>query len=125
MTVSQQTAATWGMNTKWSTKTVSGALGGTIRRSRTAGATVSFAFTGTQVAWIATRGKDRGKAEVYVDGLRRGTVDLYASSTQTRRIVFAANLSPGTHTIKIKVLGKHGSKATAGYVDVDAFTIVN
>ncbi|MGQ0467388.1 MAG: S8 family serine peptidase [Sporichthyaceae bacterium] len=124
VTVHQQTAATWGKNTKWSTKTVSDALGGTIRRSRTKDATASLTFTGTQIAWIATPGKDHGKAEVYVDGKSRGTVDLYASSTQHRRIVFTAKLAPGTHTITIKVLGKHGSKATTSYVDVDAFTVL-
>lgn len=124
VTVHQQTAATWGKNSKWSTKTVSGALGGTVRRSRTSGATASLVFAGTQVAWIACLGKDRGKAQVYVDGKSRGTVDLYASSTHARRIVFAAKLAPGTHTIEIKVLGKHGSKAKSSYVDVDAFTVV-
>jgi len=55
---------------------------------------------------------------VYVDGVLKATVNLYASTYQAQRIVFAANwTSNGTHTIRIV------NKATAGHarIDVDAF----
>ncbi len=109
----------------WSTVSVSGALGGSVRRSRTAGATASLTFTGTTVDWVATQGRDRGFAEVFIDGVSRGTIDLYASSTNSRRVVFSASgLAPGEHTIQIKVLGTKRSAATSAYVDVDGFVVL-
>ncbi|MGQ0843101.1 MAG: S8 family serine peptidase [Sporichthyaceae bacterium] len=120
--VNQQTAATY--VSSWSNKSVSGALGGSIRQSRTAGATASLTFIGSEVQWVATPGYDRGRAEVFVDGVSRGIVDLYASSTRTRRIVFSTALAPGQHTITVKVLGTRGSSASSTWVDVDAFTVL-
>ena len=127
VTLTQQSSSSmvWGMNSTWSTHSVSGALGGSTRRSRTAGATASLTFTGTQVDWVATRGSDRGRAEVFIDGISRGVIDLYASSTQSRRAVFSAKgLAAGRHTIRIKVLGTKQSSATTAYVDVDGFIVL-
>ncbi|MGQ0467389.1 MAG: S8 family serine peptidase [Sporichthyaceae bacterium] len=126
VSVIQQSAATYGQNSSWSTISVSGALGGTTRRSRATGATASYTFTGTQVAYVATMARDRGMAEVFLDGVSQGVIDLYASSTQSRRIVFSTTgLTPGQHTITVKVLNTRRSSATASYVDVDAFTVLN
>ena len=41
---------------------------GSVRYSSKTGATAKFSFTGTDVAWISTRGPQRGKAKIYLDG---------------------------------------------------------
>jgi hypothetical protein len=70
------------------------------------------------VGWVAARGPNRGYARVYVDGAYAGTVNLYASAYQYRRVVFARNFgTAGAHTLKIVVVGS----GTHPVVDVDAF----
>lgn len=110
-------------SSKWKTRSLRGALGNSVRRSKAKNSTARLRFSGRQIAWIATMAKDRGKAAVYLDGKRVATVDLYRSSTSVRRLVFLrTNLSSGSHTLKVVVLGKKRSASKASYVDVDGWT---
>ncbi|MBA2255441.1 MAG: S8 family serine peptidase [Chloroflexi bacterium] len=83
------------------------------------GATAIFTFRGREAAFVSTRDSNRGRAAVYVDGIRINDVDLGTSPRQARRVVFAKSwLDPGTHTIEVRSLG-------GGRVDVDAFIVFN
>jgi len=110
--------ATFSLTGTWSTGTPSGAYGGSVRYASGAGASLSYTFTGSSIAWIAYKGPTRGSAQVYVDGVLKATVSLYATSTSSKPQVYAFNwATSGSHTIKIVVVG------TAGHprVDLDAF----
>lgn len=124
VTVNQETASTIVQDPSWSSVSVSGALGGRVDRSRTKDATASFSFTGSHIAYVATKARDRGFVQVIVDDQIRGTFDLYRSSTSSREVVFSTDLAPGDHTIVIKVLGTKRSSASSTYVDLDAFTVL-
>jgi subtilisin family serine protease len=101
----------------WRLSTVSSHSGGKARYTSTAGRWASFRITGRSFAWVAPKGPTRGSAKVYVDGVYRTTVSLYASSTVYRRIVFATSWgSVGDHVVKIVVSGTSGHPR----VDVDA-----
>jgi beta-glucanase (GH16 family) len=105
-------AGTWSMSTSamW--------WGGTARSSSRAGATAKFTYKGKSVAWVAAKGVRRGKAKVYVNGVLKATIDLYASTTLKQRVVWAANYTTtATRTVTIKVLGTSGRPR----VDVDGF----
>jgi hypothetical protein len=67
---------------------------------------------------VTTKGPNRGKAEIWVDGARVKTVDLYRATTSYRELVWAMNWeTAGTHTVVIKVLGtRHRPR-----VDIDTF----
>jgi glycerophosphoryl diester phosphodiesterase len=87
---------------------------GSTRLSTDRGASAEHTFVGSQVAWVASRGPKRGRARVYVDGVRRATVDLRAASRRERRIVFSRRWADSAlHTIRIQVTGSR--------VDLDAF----
>jgi subtilisin family serine protease len=110
-------AATW--SSGWSTATTTSALGGRMRYATKAGASVTFRFTGRAVGWVSVRATTRGNARVSIDGTTVGTVYLYGS-TAYRRLVFARHPTPGTHTLKITVLGTSGRPR----VDVDGFIVM-
>ena len=94
----------------------------TTRYSTKSRASAKFTFTGTDVAWISTRGTNRGKAKVILDGVLVKTVDLKASSLQVRQIVFAATgLSAGQHTLKVVVLATSGRPR----VDINGIVVLN
>ncbi|HEY4189996.1 MAG TPA: hypothetical protein VGM28_06225, partial [Candidatus Limnocylindrales bacterium] len=103
---------------RWSTSTGSSYLGGRVRRATSSAARVSYRFTGRELTWVAAKGRTRGKARVYVDGVLVSTLDLHAGSTAYRRVVFRkAWTASGTHTITIRPVGN-------GRVDVDGFEVL-
>ncbi len=86
------------------------------------GARATLDFNGRAVAWIATKGPSRGRANVYLNGNFIEQVDLYASGTQYRQIVFSHSLAGfGNHTLRIDVLGAPASRPQ---VNIDALLIV-
>jgi hypothetical protein len=109
----------------WVRKGHSYAHGGAVTYATTAGASATFSFSGTSVAWISTRDTNRGQAEVFVDGVSQGIVDLYAATLQGRRIVFSKNdLAPGAHTLQIVVLGTHHPSSGGTRVDLDVLAML-
>jgi hypothetical protein len=97
---------------------------GTAAYAVTAGAQAQFTFTGTSVAWIGYRGPLAGIAEVWLDGVSTGQIDLYSATEQVRAVVFAAaNLTPGSHTLRIDVTGQRNPAAVNAVVLVDAFDV--
>src|SRR5205823_1922051 len=77
-----------------------------------------FRFTGTAMGWMTRKGPDMGNAQVLIDGVSKGTVNLNASNSQSFTRTFTG-LASGTHTIVIKVL--HQTQGTRYDVVVDAF----
>jgi len=105
----------------WTTRSAAAYSGGSERTARAAGAGASYTFTGRTVALVATRGPGRGKARVYVDGVLRGTVDLYRSSTQYRAVAWSFTCtSSRSHTVRVVVVGTAGRPQ----VDVDALIVM-
>jgi hypothetical protein len=90
--------------------------------SSQSGAHATLTFNGRAVAWIATQRPSAGKANVYLDGSFVEQVDLYASSSRFRQIVFSHSWAGfGNHTIRIDVLGAPASRPA---VNIDALLIV-
>jgi Lyzozyme M1 (1,4-beta-N-acetylmuramidase) len=116
LTQQGSTSVTYGGT--WHTASVSSYSGGSDKYATASGAWAKFTFTGASVAWVSPTGPTRGDAYVYVDGVYKGTVHLYASAYQARQIVFAYNWAGnGSHTIKIVCRATSGNPR----VDIDAF----
>ncbi len=107
----------------WKGMASSSASGGSYRVTGTAGRTATVSFTGTGVDWVTSTGPGSGKAEVFIDGVDKGSVDLYASSTHYQSVRDYSGLTAGAHTIVVKVLGQKNASATATTVAVDAFLV--
>ncbi|MDP9352305.1 MAG: M4 family metallopeptidase [Chloroflexota bacterium] len=110
---------------KWNRAKLSGAYGGYVSHASRSDRRATFTFTGRDVAWVSTKGTNRGMAEVWVDGVKAATVDLYASSLGTRGVVFTQSwATSGSHTMEIRVLGARNTASTGTQVDVDAFAVL-
>jgi hypothetical protein len=101
----------------WRTESSSSFLSRSTRYSSSRGARMTYTFTGRAIAFVSTKASNRGKAEIYLDGQLRATIDLRSSTTRYRQIVWTARVTPGTHTVQVRVLGTAGRPR----VDVDAF----
>ena len=70
---------------------------------------------------VAT-GPTRGKAEVFVNGAKVATIDLYSATSAHQKVVWVGSYtSAAARTVSIRVL------ATAGHprVDLDGFVTAN
>jgi len=106
----------------WRRVALSGALGGYVSKSTTTGATTTYTFSGSGVAFVSTVAAARGKAEVWLDGSKMATIDLYAATTQPARVVWASGvLTDSLHSVQVRVTGNKNAAATNVRIDVDAF----
>ena len=106
-----------GYTASWQRTASSAAINDTLRRSSSIGAVASYAFTGRGISLVVPTGPGRAKVAIYIDGVYRKTVNLRASSTHHRRVVYTASFAAsGRHRITLKIV-------SAGKVQVDAFLV--
>jgi len=99
---------------------------GQISQANATGATLSVPFTGEQIVLVSDKDPYRGIAEIIIDGVSRGTVDLYQDTTVNQVDVYRSPvLSAGAHTMTIRVTGTKNPAARATYVRVDRFKVYN
>jgi Fibronectin type III domain/Abnormal spindle-like microcephaly-assoc'd, ASPM-SPD-2-Hydin len=110
-------------NGTWTNQAVTGAYGGSVRFGATSGLRATYKATYTRAAWVTTRGPNRGRAQVLIDGVVVATIDLYAPTVQAGQIVFLSNALTAnrTHEITILPLGTRNAASTGNRVDVDGF----
>ena len=117
--VTQETSSRIVYRRSWWALTEPTASGGGRKQTVIPLATASYAFTGRDVAWVAARGPDRGRARVFVDGLLVRTIDLLAAADAPRRIVFRRHwAASASHTIR------SWSAAGRPLIGLDAFVVI-
>ena len=100
-------------------------FGGSAKLSMTTGSRATFSFTGTSVSWIGYRDQWSGIANVYIDGVLKGSVDMYVSPKQAQAVAYSiSGLSWGTHSIVVEATGTKRSNALGSWIWVDAFDYV-
>ncbi len=91
------------------------------RLGNAAGSRASFTFVGDSVTWISYRSEWSGIAKVYVDGLLKAELDLFAPSARPGAEFTQNGLPWGSHTITIEVTGRKHAASKAAWVWVDGF----
>ncbi|MCP4361020.1 MAG: hypothetical protein GY796_23685, partial [Chloroflexi bacterium] len=86
--------------------------------SNTAADTVSYDFNGDWVSIGFFTDDDAGEAEIFLDGLSRGVVDLYSNEEDVTSFTYP-NLITGAHTISVTVLGTANPFSSNDYVYMD------
>lgn len=80
-----------------------------------------LAFVGSGVKVYATKSPTAGRARIYVDGILKATVNLNASSTAYKVLVYSAALPAGSHVIRIEAVGT--SSGATSNVPIDRIVI--
>jgi hypothetical protein len=102
---------------------VSGASGGSVRWASARAASAKLRFTGSSVSFVTTLAQARGSADVWIDGSKVDTIDLYSASTSAAQIAWSTHLSRGNHVLEIRLTGAKNPAASSSRVDVDAFLV--
>ena len=109
----------------WGTGFPAGSYGGALLYTTSEGARAFLSFTGHSIAWVAPKGPDRGRSEVWVDGVKAATVDQYTPDPRLRNTIFVRSWpTSGAHTIEIRSLGARSVASTDTRVDIDAFGVL-
>jgi sugar lactone lactonase YvrE len=109
----------------WTTTPNPGDNGGAAASSTSANASVDLTFRGTSIRWQSHRQPDGGIGAVFIDGVKVGTIDLYAASTVLKQTVYAKHdLAPGTHTIRVARTGNKNASSSGTILVLDAFVAV-
>ena len=108
----------------WRTVRSASALGGALRASTDSNQWARLRFTGTEIALVSNVASNRGRVRITIDGHVVATVDLRATTSASRRIVFHQRLRAGSHTIVVKSLGSKAQPHKAARVDIDGFLTI-
>jgi hypothetical protein len=122
----QQTDATYPTGV-WQTSSANMLYtGGTMANSNTAGSRAEFTFSGSSIRWVGQRLFDGGIARVYLDGVSVVDVDTCATIQEEFQAALfsAAGLTPGSHTLRIEVLGTKNPSSQGTRIVVDAFDVI-
>lgn len=105
----------------WTTTTSSMDSGGSHSRLAEPGyAQVSFSTSG--IKWVARKNANAGLADVYVDGVKKATVDLYSATTTYQQTVYEiSGLSETSHTLRVVRTGLRNPSSGGAALLVDAF----
>jgi hypothetical protein len=106
----------------WTSTVYALASGGHVKATAQANANATFTTSSARtISWIATKAATRGSAKIYVDGVLRATVSLYAATT-FKSLAYTIDFgSDGAHTIEIVNVGTVGHPS----IDVDAFAVTS
>ena len=101
----------------WATFSTTSASSGGYARASTAGSQVTIKFNGMRFDWIATIGTTLAKADVSLDGVSKGTINLAATAVAYQQNVWNTGfLAPGVHTVVIKW---NTTNAAGKYISID------
>ena len=97
-------------------------LAHTVTYTNLPGSDIRFAFQGGLLTYVYTKATNRGKADITIDGVSKGTLDLYSP-----KVVWQSRtdfkLDPGRHLAVITVLPGKNPKSSDRFVDLDAFEV--
>ena len=100
--------------------------GGTATGSGDAGARATLTFSGTGVTFIGYEDEYSGIANIYVDGTKTTTADMYSNPFKAQAKVYTVSgLSSGTHTLAVEATGTKNTNSSGTYIWVDAFDVVS
>lgn len=94
----------------------------------TPGSSAEFTFTGTKVTLWSTTGSNRGKVNIYIDGISvtPAPIDLYTENLRYQVSVFTSGeLSNSEHKIKIVHAGEANPKSSNSIVAIDGLDVLN
>lgn len=109
----------------WTTQPLSSAFGGFTTSAYVAGDKATFTFPAARsIAWVAQKSSASGIAEVWLDNVKIGNVNLYQAGTPPPRttVFVRAGLDPNvTHILEIRALGTKYAASTGTQINIDAF----
>jgi hypothetical protein len=107
----------------WPDHQFSQSSGQSITYSDKPGDTFRIAFSGSAITYVFTKALNRGIAEARIDGGPAVRINQYSAPTLWQEKQRFGGLSPGTHTLEVRVSGDKDPASGGLFVDLDAFEV--
>ena len=107
-----------------STASASTTFNGTLTVLNGSGQDASITFSGRKIGFILRKSASSGKAQIWLDGVFKKLVDLYAASTQDKLYQYTLTVTPGLHTARVAWDGTKNASSSGTAVSVDAIGII-
>jgi len=107
----------------WSDHQFPQSSGQSITYSDKPGDTFRISFNGSAITYVFTRALNRGIAEAKIDGGSAVRINQYSGPTQWQEKQRFGGLSPGAHTLEVRVSGDKDPASSGLFVDLDAFEV--
>ncbi len=115
----QESAGSIAYSGAWKRSKFAQFSGGAVRKSSVGKRSATYSFTGRGVAFVTTLAPSRGVVKIRLDGVLVARINLGASSTAFRQVVWSRLFSSAKpHKVKVTVVGGYGR------VDLDAFAVL-
>lgn len=103
-------------------------LGATWRYATLANAsananTAAFAFYGDHVGVYYCKSPETGIVDVYVDGVKKATLDTYGTETSYRNLLKIDGLESGNHTMRIAETATKNAASSGNVVRIEGFLV--
>ncbi len=108
----------------WHVANAAAATSGSYTTSDERSSTTSLTFRGTAVTWVTVSGPSMGRATIYIDGVKRATVDNFSAATHYRVLRTVSGLTDAEHTIRIVVTGEKNALSKGTAVADDGFAVL-
>src|ERR1700712_4352520 len=119
----ENTSAAIAYSGTWATASSGSDSGGSIATLAGTGY-AEVTFRETSVKWVARTANYFGIANVYLDGAKVTTVDLYSAANGFKKTVYTSpTLSYGTHTLRVERSGTKNAASSGRSVDLDSFVV--
>jgi hypothetical protein len=92
----------------WTAKSNTSYLNGKALYSATAKARLTWSFTGRGVGVIVNRTSTSGKIDIYVDAVKRATIDTKTSGSSYRQMIWTMSTGSGRHSVAVINTGAAG-----------------
>ncbi len=113
-----------GIGGSWRSTASRGMSGNVYRYCSAGGGAMSLKFSGSSVRVLGLKSPTSGEVEMVLDGVSRGVVSLYASTTRVQQILWrVGGLAPGEHELEIRALGSAASGSRGERVGIDGFDV--
>ncbi|MFN2625785.1 MAG: S8 family serine peptidase, partial [Mycobacteriales bacterium] len=112
----------------WTRQSSASAYGGSHVVSTTKGSYVTHGYQGRSYDLVFTATSRSGYVDVYVNGVRTGSVNTYSPTTTYRKIVhiYGSRSAPdAVRTLKLVVRGVHQTGSSGNYVYLDAIRVTH
>ena len=114
----EQDDPAWVYFGSWSNHALARASGASYWRTASAGNTAGLSFDGSWISLGFISDRFSGEAEVFIDGVSQGIVDLYRNGEAPVSVLFDG-FAPGQHLLELQVLGTANTFASGTRVQLD------
>jgi riboflavin biosynthesis pyrimidine reductase len=112
-------------NAAWSYGSQSGAYMGDNHWSSTTNNYYQLSFVGTQVKVYTATNSNQGIAAISIDGGAETLADTYSATRADDVLIYTSpELTPGQHTVKVRVTGTKNANSTSTIITADRIDVV-